>query len=232
MKKHFITGLVILLPLTLTFFFVGFVFNLLTDPFVGLVQSIFHYFNLFESGFGIFSADQVKEYASKVCTVVFLVSFTIILGAVARWYFINYLLSVWNYILHRIPFVNVIYKTSQDVINTIFSSKTSSFKQVVLAPFPHPDSKSMGFVTCDDLPSLLPGGESNVTVFVPTTPNPTSGFLVFFAEKDLIYLDMKIEDAFKYIISCGVVPATLNIISKIEATDSNRDITFPEKKNE
>lgn len=225
MKKHFITGLVILLPVTLTFFFVAFVFNLLTNPFVGLVQSIFHNFNVFESGFWIFDAQQVQEYASKICTVIFLVSFTILLGAVARWYFINSFLSLWNYILHRIPFVNVIYKTCQDVINTIFSSKSSSFKQAVLVPFPHKESRSIGFVTCDDLPPLLPGEEKTITVFVPTTPNPTSGFLVFFAEKDLLYLDMKVEDAFKYIISCGVLPTTLNVISKSDATDMNKEIS-------
>jgi len=223
MKKHFITGLVILLPLTLTFFFVAFVFNLLTNPFVGLVQSIFHYFKLFESGFWIFTPEQIQEYASKICTVIFLISFTVLLGAVARWYFFHYLLSIWNYILHRIPFVNVVYKTCQDVIDTIFSSKTRSFKQVVLVPFPHPDSRSIGFVTADDLPNLLPGSERTVTVFIPTTPNPTSGFLVFFSEKDLNYLDMKVEDAFKYIISCGVLPTTLNVISKTEAADLNKE---------
>lgn len=230
MKKYFITGLIILLPVTLTFFFVGFVFNLLTEPFVGLMKAVFGHFNFFETGFWIFTADQIQEYASKVAIVLLLFSITIALGAVTRWYFINYILGIWDYILHRIPFVSVIYKTCQDVINTIFSSNTNSFKQVVLAPFPHPDSRSIGFVTRDDLPPIIPGRTDNtVAIFIPTTPNPTSGFLVFFAEKDLLYLDMKVEEAFKYIISCGVVPSNLNVVSKDEALNLNIDTAHKDK---
>lgn len=215
MKRHFITGLIILLPLTLTFFIVGFVFNLLTDPFVGGMQSIFQHFQLFEHGFWIFSPEQVQEYASKVSVVIFLFSFTIALGAVARWYLINYFINLWDAILHRIPFVSAIYKTCQDMINTIFASKANSFKQVVLAPFPHPGTLSIGFVTREDIPALIPQKTGKVVaVFVPTTPNPTSGYLTFFAESDLLYLDLKVDEAFKYILSCGMVPTDLTVIDK------------------
>lgn len=225
MKKHFITGLIILLPLTLTIFFIGFFFNLLTGPFVGLTKSIFQHFNLFEGGFGIFSAEQVQEAAGKVSIVIFLLFFTIALGAVARWYLINYFLSIWDFLLHRIPFVRSIYKTSQDVISTIFASKTTSFKQVVLVPFPHLNSKSIGFVTRDDLPPIGEGStEPAMAVFVPTTPNPTSGFLIFLTEKDVIYLDMKVDEAFKYIVSCGVLPTQLNQVTKIDLNPPQAEV--------
>ena len=106
--------------------------------------------------------------------------------------------------MHRIPIIRTVYKTCQEVINTIFATKTKSFKQVVLVPFPDEGSYSIGLVTQENIPNLAKKSCDDLTaVFVPTTPNPTSGFLMMFEEKDLIHLDMKIEDAFKYIISCG-----------------------------
>ncbi|MBA3237978.1 MAG: DUF502 domain-containing protein [Parachlamydiaceae bacterium] len=218
MKKYLITGLVILLPLALTIILVTFIFNLLTAPFVDFAEDILNYFGLFSSGFLFFTAHEMKLAISKLMILVFLFFFTVTLGALARWYLIRYLLKVWDFILHRIPFVSTIYKVSQDVIKTIFASDTNSFKQVVMVPFPHADSYSLGLVTRDDLPALHdPNGPPLIAVFVPTTPNPTSGFLITYEEKDLIYLDIKIEDAFKCILSCGVLLPAFNRVSKEEA---------------
>lgn len=216
MKKYFITGLVILLPLALTLSIIVFFVNLLTDPFLGLFKSTFGYFNLIHSGFLIFSAEEIQYYASKILILLILFAITVCLGALARWYFFHSLLRLWDFTLQRIPLVRTIYKTSQDVINTLFANKTNSFKQVVLVPFPAGASKSMGFITRENAIAEENSSEDTlVTVFVPTTPNPTSGFLMMFPEKDLVYLDMKVEDAFKYIISCGVVATSLTIIKKL-----------------
>ena len=213
MKKYFITGLVILLPLALTIAILAFVVNLLTDPFVGLFRSILSYFNLIESGFLFFSAEQIQYYASKILILIFLVLLTIFLGAIARWYFFHSLIRLWDFALQRIPLVSTIYKTCQDVINTIFTNKTNSFKRVVLVPFPTNSGKAIGFITRENTKVNTPTEESIwTTVFVPTTPNPTSGFLMMFPEKDLINVDMKVEDAFKYIISCGVITADFTSI--------------------
>jgi uncharacterized membrane protein len=132
--------------------------------------------------------------------------FTCFLGFITRWFFINYLISVGDYFLHRIPLINSIYKTSQDVIKTIFASHTQSFKQVVLVPFPEEGVYCLGLVTrdappiCNDLKK-----RELISVFVPTTPNPTSGYLLMFSKKDITFLDMRVEDAIKFIISCGVI---------------------------
>lgn len=108
--------------------------------------------------------------------------------------------------MRKIPIVRSIYRTSEDVVKTIFTSKTNSFKQVVAVRFPHHDTYSIGLITRENIPGLKETKhEDSVAVFVPTTPNPTSGFLVMYKPEDLIYLDMKVEDAFKYIISCGVI---------------------------
>lgn len=208
MKKYFITGLIILLPLALTIAILAFFVNLLTDPFVGIFRSVLSYFNLIETGFLFFSAEQIQYYASKLLILIFLVLLTILLGALARWYFFHALIRLWDFTLQRIPLVRTIYKTCQDVINTIFTNKTNSFKRVVLVPFPTATAKAIGFVTRESISSFDPSSQTMwTTVFVPTTPNPTSGFLMTFPESELVYLDMKVEDAFKYIISCGVINA-------------------------
>lgn len=205
MKKYFITGLVILLPLALTLAIISFIFNFLTAPFVGIVRHIFNYFGFVESGFLFFSAEQVQILLSKLLILLLLLLFTLSLGAIARWFFIHALIKLWDYVFHRIPFVSSIYKTCQEVINTIFTSKTKSFKQVVLVPFPSAEMQSIGLVTNEELKGLSSSKEVYTAVFVPTTPNPTSGFLVFFKKSDLVYLDMSVENAFKYVISCGVI---------------------------
>ena len=218
MKRYFVTGLVILLPLALTLVIVSFIFNLLTEPFVGGVQSILEYFNLLETNFLFLNSAEVQIFVSKVIILILLFYFTVMLGMLARWFFFHYILKLWDYILHRIPIVSSIYKTCQEVINTIFASKTKSFKQVVFAPYPKEDTYSIGLVTCDDVKGLKHSEENKmVAVFVPTTPNPTSGFLMIYKEDDLIYLKMSVEDAFKYVISCGVIVSTFNTISKEEA---------------
>ncbi len=216
MKRYFITGLVILLPLALTIAIVAFIFNLLTEPFAGIVNAILGHYGLLENGFLWLSAAQLQHFVSQVLILILLFFFTIGLGFVARWFFFHYLLRFWDYVLHRIPLISSIYKTSQDVIKTMFTSKNQSFKQVVMVRFPNSDTYSIGLVTRDNLPGLTQDSGNLTAVFVPTTPNPTSGFLMMYKETDLIYLDMRVEDAFKYIISCGVIPAPFHTTTKEE----------------
>ena len=114
-----------------------------------------------------------------------------------------------DFILHKIPLVSKVYKTSQEVIKTIFMSNTNSFKQVVMVSFPLNGAYCIGMISnsapkqCSDA-----AGDEMVSVFVPTTPNPTSGYLLMYRKKDVVYLDMKVEDAVKFIISCGVIQPT------------------------
>jgi len=207
MKKYIVTGLVILLPLALTLAILIFFFNLLTEPFVGVVRAVFDYLGLFTNGFLFISAGQLQTFIAQLIILVILFFFTVLLGLIARWFFFHSLLSLGDKLIHTIPIVKSIYKVCQDIIKTIFTSNTNSFKQVVLIPFPHKDVYSVGLVTRVGMPGLEGTAHGNaVAVFVPTTPNPTSGFLMMYQPEDLIYLDMTVEDAFKYVISCGVIP--------------------------
>lgn len=221
-KAYFITGLVILLPLALTLAIVLFLFNSLTEPFVGIVKSILGHYNLLDSGFLFLSAAQVQKLFSQLIILVLLFFFTVSLGVIARWFFFHYIVRFWERILAKIPFIRGVYKTCQEIIHTLFASSSNSFKQVVMVPFPSQESFAIGFLTNENLSSLNDKEAALVAVFVPTTPNPTSGFLMMFKEADIIYLDMKVEDALKYVISCGVLPASLNRISKEAAQNQKK----------
>ena len=224
MKKYFITGLVFLLPLALTLAVVVFVINFFTGPFEGIVRNIFHHYGLLDTGFLFLSADQTQLFVSRILVIILLVLFTIVLGMLTRWFFITTLIRMGDYILHRIPLVSSVYKTSQDVIKTVFASSTKSFKQVVLVPFPNASSRTIGLVTQEQ---VFPMKEDQTTplvaVFVPTTPNPTSGFLMMYKPEDIIYLAMSVEEAFKYVISCGVILDHFKVISKEEAAQFQMD---------
>jgi len=221
MKKYFITGLIILLPVALTLAIVLFIFNLLTEPFVGIVRNILAHYNLFQSGFLFLSTDQIQQYFSKLIILMLLFFLTVGLGFLARWFFVHYFIRMWEYVLHRIPFIRSVYKTSQDVIKTIFTTETNSFKQVVLVPFPSSETWAIGLVTKENLPPVGKSQKPLIAVFVPTTPNPTSGFLMLFKEDDLVFLDMKVEDALKYVISCGVIVSPFNPILKARGQATN-----------
>lgn len=205
-KNHFITGLITLLPLAITIAIVAFIFNLLTGPFLGIVQSIFTYYHVLDHGFLFLDAQDVQNLVAKICILITLFFLVVGLGMLARWFFFNTLIDVTEQFLKKIPLVRSIYKICRDMIHTLFTSKANSFKQVVLVKFPHNEAFSLGFITRDDLTEFDSLTQvKTVAVFIPTTPNPTSGFLIMFEPKDLIYLHMKVEDAFKYIISCGMI---------------------------
>ncbi len=206
MKKYFLTGLAILLPLAFTIAIVVFIVNFLTKPFMGLVMTFLSHTRAQEFGFLFLSPEQVIRYSSQFIILIGLFLITLLLGIIARWFVFRIFLNLSDKLLHKIPLVNKVYKTTQDIIKTLFSSDKNSFKQVVMAPFPHGGTYSLGLVSRESPKTCEKAkGSELVSVFVPTTPNPTTGFLLMFKQEDLIFIDMKTEDAIKYIVSCGVI---------------------------
>ena len=206
MKKYFITGLVILLPLAVTVAIVIFIVNFLTKPFIGMVSNFLREFQLLNRGFFVFSHEQLVTYVSQLLILLCLFLCTLLLGLIARWFFFKALLSLSDKLLHRIPLINKVYKTTQEIIKTIFVTDRTSFKQVVMVPFPKPGSYVMGLVSRQS-PAICSkkAGSPLISVLIPTTPNPTTGFLLMYKEEELIYLDLKPEEAIKYIVSAGVI---------------------------
>ncbi len=208
LKKNLITGLAILLPIAVTIALVGFLVNLFTAPFVDLVSSLLMRLDLPSMKF--LNSEQFVRYFSKLLILILLFLFTVLLGFIMRWVLFNWILTLTDSLLKRIPVVNTIYKASQEIIKTFFKTDQTSFKQVVMVKFPHNGIYALGLVSkdspkmCSDLT-----GSRMISVLIPTTPNPTSGFLLMVAHQDLIYLDMKPEAAIKYILSVGVIAPEL-----------------------
>ncbi len=206
MKKYFITGLVILLPLVITIAIVGFIIKVLTNPFMGMISSVLSHLHIIDKGFLFLKPEQLIRVTSQLLILVLLFLVTVGLGIIARWFFINSLMKLGDKILRRIPLVNTVYKTTQDIIQTLFVSDKKSLKQVVMIPFPQPGIYAMGLISRDAPKVCCEKTNADlISVLIPTTPNPTTGFLLMYPKEQLIYLDIKPEEAIKYIVSCGVI---------------------------
>lgn len=203
-KKYFLTGLVILLPIVVTAFLVVFAFNLLAKPLQGIMSGLLNYYGLTET-ISLFKSEHVLTIVSKTLSFLILMSIVLVAGIAARLFFMHTILRFGDYVIHRIPIVNKIYKASQEVVKTLFVSKTTNFSQVVLVPFPHAKALSIGFLTNENssLNTSL-GSENRVSVFVPGTPNPTIGFMLTFKKTEILFIDMTVEEALKFIVSFGV----------------------------
>ena len=171
MKKHFITGLVILLPLVVTIGVLVFLINFLTQPFIGFVSSILKEHNIINHGFLFFSPEQLLRYGSQAIILVLLFLLTVGLGIITRWFILHALLRLGDKILHKIPIVNTVYKTTQDIIKTLFVSDKETFKQVVMVPFPCPGTYVIGLISRES-PEICSQtvNETLISVLVPTTP--------------------------------------------------------------
>jgi uncharacterized membrane protein len=200
MKKTFLTGLATLLPLAVTLYIVIFFVDLLTHPFVGIVTRLLSKIPLHLP----FLSEALIHTASQILIILALFGATLLLGLVARSFFFDAFIKLGDRALHKIPIVRSVYKTVKDIVQTLFSSDKNSFKQVVLVPFPYKGSYCLGLVTreapdtCQNTPS-----DEMVSVYLPTTPNPMTGYLIMSPRSELIELNMKSDEAIKYIVSCG-----------------------------
>lgn len=193
MKKTFLTGLLLLLPLGITVWVVLFLVRLLTRPFLGFTTE----FLRGKAWLDGLSQTQI-EAASQVMILALLFLFVLLLGCVGHWFLFHKALQWGEKLVNHVPLINKIYSTSKELISPLFSSQSAAFQQVVMLPFPYQGSYCLGIVTSTSKEEPI------LSVFIPTTPNPTSGFLVRIPREELIFLSMKSEDAIKYVVSCGV----------------------------
>jgi uncharacterized membrane protein len=206
MKRYFLVGLAFLLPIVLTLMIANFAINVLTAPFLGLVKSIFSYSGLQDKYLSFVTNEQLMNVIAKVLILITLFLVTVLIGFMARVFVLHAFIRFGDYLIHKIPFVNKIYKALQDVISTLFASDKPSFSKVVLVPFPKSGTRSIGFVTNESLPEGSDANQADlISVFVPGTPNPTVGFVFLFKREQLIFLDMKVDEALKFVVSCGVI---------------------------
>lgn len=217
MKKSFTTGLAILLPAVLTLLIVSFVVNFLTKPFISATESILRYIGLDNYPY-LMNGSAPLQILSKTLILLSLIFLTLGIGFLGRWVFVHYVFKASDYVIHQLPVINKIYKASKDVVQSFVSSTTTPFSQVVFVPFPDENTLSVGLITQEaiSIQSELDHPKTMLSVFVPGTPNPAMGFMLMFRREQLIFVDMKVEDAMKFIVSCGVIMSDFSMISTPE----------------
>lgn len=186
LKKKFVTGLFVLIPLIVTAYIIYLVVSFI-ENFIGPVLR-----NIF------FQVFRREVYITGTAFIIFVVM-TYLTGLFVSNYFGKTLFSSGEKLLKRIPIVKSIYGSVKDMTVAFSSDKIRSFKEVVLIEFPCREHYAVGLVTS----RLTMNEEGYCSVFVPTTPNPTSGYLILAREDELAFLDMATDDALKYIISLG-----------------------------
>lgn len=196
-KINFFTGLLIVVPVALTFWVLYFIISKLNLLLLEPVMEIFQ----------MWLPDRVSvELFTKVAIFFILLGLLTLTGFAARIIIVRKVFGFGENILYKVPMINTIYKGLKDMSAAFLSGHKSIFKKVVLVEYPKNGVYVIGFVT-----SVTKGEAQEKTkkdvinIFVPTTPNPTSGMLVLVPESDVIVLNMSVEDGMKMIISGGVV---------------------------
>ena len=193
MKKYFITGLLIWIPLVITIWVLKLVVDVL-DQSLLLLPAAFQT----ERWLGV----HIPGLGAILTILIVFVT-----GVFATNFFGAQLVELWHEILHRIPVVSSIYSSVKQISDTLFSSSGQAFRKALLVQWPQEGMWTIAFLTGapgGGVASHLP--PDSVSVYVPTTPNPTGGYFVIVPRTRVVELDMTVDQALKYIISMGVVP--------------------------
>lgn len=192
MRKYFITGLLILVPLAITLWVLQLVIGTLDQSLLLLPPQ--------------WRPEAVFGFRVPGLGAILTLLFIFLTGLATRNFVGKQIVQFWEGLLVRIPVVNSIYTSVKQVSDTLFSSSGNAFRKAVLIEYPRQGSWAIAFLTG------VPGGDVKnhlvgdyVSVYVPTTPNPTSGFFLMMPRADVIELEMSVEEALKYIVSMGVV---------------------------
>jgi uncharacterized membrane protein len=199
-KKYLIAGLLVWLPLAITIWVLHAILGMIGDLFAALLTA--------SQAVLPVAAHSTLETLKQVpgLGVIVMVAALLLTGVFAANMFGQWALRQGNFLLHKIPIVKSIYSSVKQVSDTLFSTSGNAFREAVLVQYPREGSWTIAFVTG------RPGGEAGehlhadyLSLYVPTTPNPTSGFFLMVPRKDVIALAMSVDEALKYIISMGVV---------------------------
>jgi uncharacterized membrane protein len=191
-RRYLIAGVLVWLPILATVWVLGFIIDL-TDNFLLLLPSGWRPLDLL--GFRL-----------PGLGIVFALAVLLLTGLAVTNLIGRRLVRYWDELLERIPLVRSIHGGVKGFAKSVLSTSGNSFKQVVLIEYPRAGVWSIGFVTAEVLGAVqVPGGEAHVCVFVPTTPNPTSGFIVLAPRSQLQPLNISTDAAMKMIVTLGVV---------------------------
>jgi len=185
-RKTFLTGLLVMIPLIITVYTIVWVFNKVDSIFRRPIEELL--------GFTIYGLG-----------IIITIGIILLAGIIATNYAGHKLFEATQYFLKRIPLVRSIYFPIKQLTETIYGSANTAFRRVVLVQYPSLGIYTIGFITSDGIEEVADKiGKTVVCVFIPTTPNPTSGMFVMVPSEDIIALDMSVEDAIKLVVSGGI----------------------------
>ncbi len=210
LKKSFLTGLILVLPLVVTIWILYLGFELIVGVSSPLVRFIF-------TRFGRVPFPGVAEAISLLITVALL----ILLGLMGRSYLGKKAWAIFENLLVRLPLAKPVYTATKKLLDAF--QRQNSFQRVALVEFPRRGCWVMGFITSASLGSLKERtGKNYYNVFIPTTPNPTSGYLILVPEGDLMPLDIPVEQALTFIMSAGAVDVDLRLKEAVGETKGSK----------
>ncbi len=192
MRKYFITGLLILVPLAITAWVLHAVISTMDQSLLLLPAE--------------WRPEALIGFKIPGLGAVLTILIIFVTGLLTKNFIGNYVVAAWEALLNRIPIVNSIYSSVKQVSDTLFSSTGNAFSKAVLIQYPREGSWTIAFLTgkpSGDVAQHL--GDDFISVYVPTTPNPTSGYFLMVPKKDAIELEMSVDTALKYVVSMGVV---------------------------
>ena len=195
-KKNIIAGLLVTVPVSLTYIVLKFVITRIDALVVPVVSKII----------GEKAMENFNGYFVPGMGFLILIFFIFFIGLLTTNFFGKKLFNFGELVLRKIPIVRVIYITIKKVVDTVSQSNESTFEKMALITYPRAPLKTLGIIVCDTPDSVSKNiEEPSVNVFVPTSPNPTTGFVIAVPIKDVDFLKMTVEEGLKMVISFGVV---------------------------
>ena len=193
LRAYFITGIIVVAPLALTVYLITFIVGFIDENVLPLLGETWH-------------PDNYLPFAVPgIGVVIFVVAITLI-GWLATGLIGRTVVGLGERLLERMPVVRSVYSVFKQIFETVFSHESRAFRDVVLISWPRPGCWAIGFATGSAKGEVRDAiGDDVVNVFLPTTPNPTSGYLLFLPKKDVVFLEMSVEQGIKLVISGGVV---------------------------
>ncbi len=196
LRTNFVTGVLTFLPLFITCYVFVVLMGHTNRLIVSLTPKFFHPYVL-DDHYGIFLRLLILLFLAAVMTVI---------GMLTKNYLGRQILLFWERLINRIPILNKIYQAIHQISNALFGRKSNLFKKVVMVEYPRKGIFSIGFFTGDTKGEIQEKTHEELkNVFIPTTPNPTSGMLVLFPPSEVTVLEMSVEDGMKLIVSGGIV---------------------------
>lgn len=205
MRSNFLTGLVVIAPVGLTIWLIWSVVGWIDGFVLPLVPNSYQPDRVLQDLLGLDPSVQIDVRGIGV--VIFLL-FTIIVGWMAKGLIGRSLISFAEGLVERTPVVRSIYSGIKQISETVFAQSERSFEKACLIEYPRQGIWAIGFISTNtkgEIAARGNDGQPMLSIFLPTTPNPTSGFLLFVPETDVIKLDMTVEEAAKLVISAGLV---------------------------